>query len=152
MQARHSRYGTTKHRGLFRLDGELSSDAMLHKADDGRTALEDARSFVVAADLRELDVWAKVDESDIAKIAVGESDLHGGLLSWPRVHSESNPNSQSATACPECGDLHRCFTARNDDYSLLPGMTVVARIDIQPSKPSDKVSSVLPIPNEVGIR
>ena len=117
------------------------------------TALEAHTLFVVAADLRQLDVWAKVDESDIAKIAVGEKATFT-VDSFPG--REFTAKVTQIRKAPQLVQNVVTYTvvlsARNDDYSLLPGMTVVARIETRPTEASERISSVLPAANEVGIR
>ena len=94
------------------------------------TALEAHTLFVVAADLRQLDVWARVDESDISKIAVGENATFT-VDSFPG--REFTAKVTQIRKAPQLVQNVVTYTvvlaARNDDYSLLPGMTVVARIE-----------------------
>ncbi len=117
------------------------------------SALEAHTLFVVAADLRQLDIWARVDESDIAKIAVGQKATFS-VDSFPG--REFAAKVTQIRKAPQVVQNVVTYTvvlaARNEDYSLLPGMTVVARIETRTDTASEKVSSVLPAPNEVGIR
>ena len=117
------------------------------------TALEARTLFVVAADLRQLDIWARVDESDIAKIAVGQKATFT-VDSFPG--REFTAKVTQIRKAPQVVQNVVTYTvvlaARNDDYSLLPGMTVVARIETQPVAASEKISSALPAQNEVGVR
>ncbi len=117
------------------------------------TALEARTLFDVAADLRELDIWARIDESDIAKIAVGQNATFT-VDSFPgrEFRAKVTQIRKAPQAVQNVVTYTVVLAARNDDYSLLPGMTVVARIETKPTTASKKISSVLPAPNEVGIR
>ena len=117
------------------------------------TALEARTLFLVAADLRQLDIWARVDESDIAKIAMGQSATFTVDLFPGREFAAKVTQIRKAPQVVQNVVTYTVvLAARNDDYSLLPGMTVVARIETQHARPSEKISSVLAAPNEVGIR
>jgi HlyD family secretion protein len=110
------------------------------------TALEARTLFVVAADLRDLEIWAKVDESDIARIAVGQNAMFS-VDSFPGREFAAKVTQIRKT--PQIVQNVVTYTvvleARNEDYALLPGMTVLARIDTLPSAlTSNKVSSVSP--------
>lgn len=110
------------------------------------TALEARTLFVVAADLRDLEIWARVDESDIARIAGGQNamftvDLFPGRefaakVTYIRKTPQIVQNVVTYTVV---------LATRNEDYALLPGMTVLARIDTRPpAPPGDEISSVSP--------
>ena len=110
------------------------------------TALEARTLFVVAADLRDLEIWAKVDESDISRIAVGQNAMFS-VDSFPGREFAAKVTQIRKT--PQIVQNVVTYTvvlaARNEDYALLPGMTVLARIDTQPSaSTANKVSSVSP--------
>ena len=89
--------------------------------------------FVVAADLRELDIWARIDESDISKIAVGQN-ARFTVDSFPGREFTAKVTQIRKT--PQIVQNVVTYTvvlaARNDGYALLPGMTVVARIGAKP--------------------
>ncbi len=89
--------------------------------------------FVVAADLRELDIWARIDESDISKIAVGQN-ARFTVDSFPG--REFTAKVTQIRKAPQIVQNVVTYTvvlaARNDGYALLPGMTVVARIGAKP--------------------
>lgn len=117
------------------------------------TALEARTLFVVAADLRQLDIWARVDESDIAKIAVGQKATFTVDLFPGREFTAKVTQIRKAPQVVQNVVTYTVIlAARNDDYSLLPGMTVVARIETRPVAASEKISSALPAQNEVGVR
>ena len=89
--------------------------------------------FVVAADLRELDIWARIDESDISKIAVGQNarftvDLFPGREFTAKV----TQIRKTPQIIQNVVTYTVVLAARNDGYALLPGMTVVARIGAKP--------------------
>lgn len=110
------------------------------------TALEARTLFVVAADLRDLEIWAKVDESDISRIAVGQNAMFS-VDSFPGREFAAKVTQIRKT--PQIVQNVVTYTvvlaARNEDYALLPGMTVLARIDTQPSaSTANKISSVSP--------
>ena len=117
------------------------------------TALEARTLFVVAADLRNLEIWARIDETDISRIAVGQNATFT-VDSFPG--REFKAQVTQIRKAPQILQNVVTYTvvlgARNDDYSLLPGMTVVVRIDAKPSPSVEKLSSALPAPTEVGIR
>ena len=117
------------------------------------TALEARTLFVVAADLRQLDIWARVDESDIAKIAVGQNATFT-VDSFPgREFAAKVTQIRKAPQVVQNVVTYTVVLAtRNGDYALLPGMTVVVRIEAQPTTVREKMSSAFPAPNEAGIR
>jgi HlyD family secretion protein len=117
------------------------------------TALEARTLFVVAADLRQLDIWARVDESDIAKIVVAQKATFT-VDSFPgrEFTAKVTQIRKAPLVVQNVVTYIVVLAARNDDYSLLPGMTVVARIETRPVAASEKISSALPAQNEVGVR
>ena len=100
------------------------------------TSLEAKTLFNIAADLRRMEIYARVDESDIAKIALGQEATFN-VDSFPG--RDFNAKVTQIRKAPQVVQNVVTYTVvlgvANEDYALFPGMTVVARIvtDILPS-------------------
>jgi len=93
------------------------------------SALEAKTLFVMAADLRRMEIWARVDETDIAKIAAGE-DATFAVDAFPG--REFRAKVMAVRKAPQVVQNVVTYVvvleAHNDDYALLPGMTALATI------------------------
>ncbi len=100
------------------------------------SSLETKTLFNIAGDLKRMEIYARVDESDISKIALGQ-DATFTVDSFPG--REFNAKVTQIRKAPLVVQNVVTYTVvlgvANDDYALFPGMTVVARIvtDILPS-------------------
>ena len=100
------------------------------------SSLETKTLFNIAGDLRRMEVYARIDESDISKIALGQNATFT-VDSFPG--REFNAKVTQIRKAPQVVQNVVTYTVvlgvANDDYALFPGMTVVARIvtDILPS-------------------
>ena len=100
------------------------------------SSLEAKTLFNIAGDLRRMEIHARVDESDISKIALGQNATFT-VDSFPG--REFNAKVTQIRKAPQVVQNVVTYTVvlgvANDDYALFPGMTVVARIvtDILPS-------------------
>lgn len=117
------------------------------------TALEARTLFVVAADLRNLEIWARIDETDISRIAVQQNATFT-VDSFPgrEFTAKVTQIRKAPMVVQNVVTYTVVLTAANDDYSLLPGMTVVVRIDAKPSPSKEKLSSASQVQTGVGIR
>ena len=94
------------------------------------STLETHTLFVVAGDLRRMEVYARVDESDISQIAVGQPAEFTVDL-FPDRQFEATVRQ----ICKEPKIIQNVVTyvvvlvTANDDLALLPGMTAVAKIE-----------------------
>ena len=100
------------------------------------SSLETKTLFNIAGDLRRMEIYARVDESDISKITLGQ-DATFTVDSFPG--REFNAKVTQIRKAPQVVQNVVTYTVvlgvANDDYALFPGMTVVARIvtEILPS-------------------
>ncbi len=93
------------------------------------SSLEAKTLFMIAQDLRRMKIYALVDETDIAKIAVGQNatftvDAFPGRQFPAKVILIRKAAEVVQNVVTYTVELE----ARNDDYALLPGMTVLASI------------------------
>ena len=100
------------------------------------SSLEAKTLFNIAGDLRRMEIHARIDESDISKIALGQ-DATFTVDSFPG--RDFKAKVKQIRKAPQVVQNVVTYTVvldvANDDYALFPGMTVVARIvtDILPS-------------------
>jgi HlyD family secretion protein len=115
------------------------------KVDLGQTvaaSLEAPKLFVVAQDLRQMEVHAKVDEADIGRIRQGQSvrftveSYPGRAFRGTVVQIRKSPEEVQNVVIYTV-----VISAENKDLALLPGMTAFATIVVQSS------SSILKVPN-----
>lgn len=105
------------------------------------TTLEAKTIFILAGDLREMEIHAKVDETDIGKIAVGQDatftvDAFPGRSFVAKVRQvRKAPQVQQNVVTYTV-----VLATANPDNILLPGMTAVVRITVSTT------GSVLKIP------
>ena len=94
------------------------------------STLETHTLFVVAGDLRRMEIHARVDESDIAQIAVGQP-VEFTVDAFPGRQFEATVRQirKEPQIIQNVVTYIVVLTAANDDYALLPGMTVVAKIE-----------------------
>ena len=93
------------------------------------SSLEAKTLFNIAGDLRRMEIYARVDESDIAKIALGQQATFT-VDSFPG--RDFNAKVTQIRKAPQVVQNVVTYTVvlgvANEDYALFPGMTVVARI------------------------
>lgn len=93
------------------------------------STLEARTVFLLAGDLRKMEIYARVDETDIARIAVGQEATFT-VDAFPG--REFDARVKQIRKAPQVLNNVVTYTvvlaANNDDYALLPGMTVLARI------------------------
>jgi HlyD family secretion protein len=115
------------------------------KVDLGQTvaaSLEAPKLFVIAQDLRQMEVHAKVDEADIGRIREGQSvsftveSYPGRAFSGTVVQIRKSPEQVQNVVIYTV-----VISAENQDLALLPGMTAFATIVVQSS------SGILKVPN-----
>jgi HlyD family secretion protein len=94
------------------------------------STLETRTLFVVAGDLRRMEVYARVDESDISQIGVGQpADFT--VDSFPDRHFEATVRQirKEPKIIQNVVTYVVVLVTANDDLALLPGMTAVAKIE-----------------------
>ncbi len=97
------------------------------------TTMEAKTLFIVAGDLQEMEIHAKVDEADIGKIQAGQEaiftvDAHPGRQFTATVRQlRKAPQVQS-----ERGDIYSRTNRGQPRNLLLPGMTALVRITVEP--------------------
>jgi HlyD family secretion protein len=93
------------------------------------TGLEAKTLFTIAGDLSHMEIHARVDESDIAKIKVGQSATFT-VDSFPgRTFDATVKQIRLAPQVVQNVVTYTVvLTTENPDYALLPGMTVLAKI------------------------
>jgi HlyD family secretion protein len=93
------------------------------------SGLEAKTIFQLAGDLRRMEIYARVDESDISRIRLGEEATFT-VDSYPgREFRASVTQIRKAPQLLQNVVTYTVvLTAENDDYALLPGMTVLAKI------------------------
>ncbi len=104
------------------------------------TTMEAKTLFIVAGDLHEMEIHAKVDEADIGKIQAGQEalfsvDAHPGrqftaLVRQLRKAPQTQQNVVTYTVV---------LTAANREDLLLPGMTALVRVTVNRTGPSLKM-------------
>jgi HlyD family secretion protein len=100
------------------------------------TTLEAKTLFIIAGDLHQMEIHAKVDEADIGKIRVGQEavftvDAHPGRQFAATVRQvRKAPQVQQNVVTYTV-----VLTAANPDNLLLPGMTAVVRITLAKTGP-----------------
>lgn len=107
--------------------------------------------FLIAEDLREMELEVKVDEADVGQVREGQS-AHFTVDAYPgktfpatikRVNVGSNTSSTATTAASSSGVISygALLTVENPDLSLRPGMTATATVITSQEK------NVLLVPN-----
>lgn len=93
------------------------------------TSLEAKTLFIIAGDLKNMEINARVDESDISKIKVGQ-DATFTVDAFPGRTFEATVKQirMAPQVVQNVVTYTVVLTAANDDYALLPGMTVLAKI------------------------
>jgi HlyD family secretion protein len=93
------------------------------------TGLEAKTLFTIAGDLSHMEIHARVDESDIAKIKVGQSATFT-VDSFPgRTFDATVKQIRLAPQVVQNVVTYTVvLTTENSDYALLPGMTVLTKI------------------------
>jgi HlyD family secretion protein len=96
------------------------------------SALEARTIFLLAGDLRRMEIYARVDESDISRIALGQEATFT-VDSFPNreFHASVTQIRKAPQMVQNVITYTVVLTAKNDDYALLPGMTVLAKIVTQ---------------------
>ena len=104
------------------------------------TTLEAKTLFIVAGDLHQMEIHAKVDEADIGKLQVGQEaiftvDAHPGrqFASTVRQVRKAPQVQQNVVTYTVV------LSAANQENLLLPGMTALVRITVNQSGPFMKV-------------
>jgi len=93
------------------------------------SSLEAKTLFLIAQDLRRMEIHAVVDETDIAKIAVGQEATFT-VDAFPDRQFQARVTSvrKAAQVVQNVVTYTVVLQADNDDYALLPGMTVLVSI------------------------
>lgn len=93
------------------------------------TSLEAKTLFIIAGDLKHMEINARVDESDISRIKVGQ-DATFTVDAFPgRTFTATVKQIRMAPQVLQNVVTYTVvLTVSNDDYALLPGMTVLAKI------------------------
>ena len=119
------------------------------------TTLEAKTLFVIAGDLRQMDIDAKLDEADIGKIQVGQDaaftvDAYPGRQFTARVRQVR----KSAEVQQNVVTYTVVLSAANPDDLLLPGMTAVTHITVSRSGPITQIPLAAlryrPMPEQAG--
>lgn len=98
--------------------------------------------FIIAQDLREMEVHAKVDEADIGRIRPGQAAAFTVDASPSRVFTGKVAQIRKAPSLVQNVVTYTVvLSAPNPDLTLLPGMTALAQITV------DQAKDVLRIPN-----
>jgi HlyD family secretion protein len=98
--------------------------------------------FVIAQDLREMEVHARVDEADIGRVRLGQTAGFSVDASPGRIFSGRVVQIRKApTLVQNVVTYTVVLAAPNSDLTLLPGMTALAQIIV------DQAKDVLRIPN-----
>ena len=111
--------------------------------DEGQTLatqLEAKTLFVVAGDLRQMQIEAKVDEADISTLRVGQQAVFT-VDSYPG--RSFTATVRQIRKAPEVQQNVVTYTVvlstTNDDDALLPGMTALVHITVEQIGPITKV-------------
>jgi HlyD family secretion protein len=104
------------------------------------TTLEAKTLFIVAGDLHQMQIEAKVDEADIGKIKVGQEatftvDAHPGRQFSGIVHQVR----KAPQVVQNVVTYIVVLSAANSENLLLPGMTALVRITVNRTGPVTKV-------------
>lgn len=93
------------------------------------TSLEAKTLFIIAGDLARMEINARVDESDISKIKVGQ-DATFTVDAFPGRTFEATVKQirMAPQVIQNVVTYTVVLTTSNSDYALLPGMTVLAKI------------------------
>lgn len=93
------------------------------------TSLEAKTLFIIAGDLARMEINARVDESDISKIKVGQ-DATFTVDAFPGRTFEATVKQirMAPQVIQNVVTYTVVLTTNNSDYALLPGMTVLAKI------------------------
>lgn len=100
------------------------------------TTMEAKTVFIVAGDLHEMEIHAKVDEADIGKVRAGQEavfsvDAHPGRQFTAKVRQlRKAPQVQQNVVTYTV-----VLTAANKENLLLPGMTALVRVTVNKSGP-----------------
>ncbi|SCY94570.1 HlyD family secretion protein [Microvirga guangxiensis] len=98
--------------------------------------------FVIAQDLRQMEVHARVDEADISRVQPGQTAAFTVDASPGRVFAAEVAQIRKAPSLAQNVVTYTVvLSASNHDLLLLPGMTALAQITI------DQAKDVLRIPN-----
>jgi HlyD family secretion protein len=94
------------------------------------STLEAKTLFVVAADLHKMEVYTRVDESEIAAIEPGEAATFE-VAAFPHRQFEATVKQvrKAPVVIQNVVTYVVVLTVENRDLSLLPGMTAIARIE-----------------------
>ena len=120
------------------------------------TTLEAKTLFIIAGDLRQMEIDAKLDEADIGKIQVDQEatfsvDAYPGREFTARVRQVR----KSAEVQQNVVTYTVVLSAANPDNLLLPGMTAVARITVSRTGPVTQIPLAAlryrPGPEQVGL-
>ena len=100
------------------------------------TTMEAKTLFIVAGDLQEMEIHAKVDEADIGKIQSGQEACSPSM----RTRGASlGPSVRQLRKAPQVQQNVVTYTvvltAANHDNLLLPGMTALVRITVEQTGP-----------------
>ena len=103
--------------------------------EEGQTlasTLETHTLFVIAGDLRRMEIRARVDESDISQVRHGQR-VTFTVNSYPgrRFDATVRQIRKEPQVIQNVVTYVVVLAAANDDYALLPGMTVVAKIETE---------------------
>ncbi len=103
--------------------------------EEGQTlasSLETRTLFVVAGDLRRMEIRARVDESDIAQVRAGQP-VSFTVDSYPgrRFEARVSQIRKEPQIIQNVVTYIVVLAAPNEDYALLPGMTVVAKVETE---------------------
>lgn len=106
------------------------------------TSLEAPTLFVIAQDLKEMEVHAKIDEADIGRVRVGQR-VTFTVDSFPgrRFAGKVTQIRKAAKTIQNVVIYTVVISATNHDLVLLPGMTAAVRIVV------DETVGVLKVPN-----
>jgi HlyD family secretion protein len=106
------------------------------------STLEAPTLFLIAQDLRQMEVHANIDQADIGRLRLGQTakfmvDAHPGRLFEGKV----SQIRKAPVVIQNVVTYTVILSTENPDSALLPGMTAVAQITIQEAK------NVLSVPN-----
>ena len=104
------------------------------------TTMEAKTLFIVAGDLKEMEIHAKIDEADIGKIQPGQEavftvDAHPGR----QFRATVRQLRKAPQVLQNVVTYTVVLTAANHDNLLLPGMTALVRITVEQTGPVLKI-------------
>jgi HlyD family secretion protein len=110
------------------------------KVDEGQTvaaSLEAPTLFTIAKDLSELEVHARIDETDIGKIRLGQTATFT-LEAFPgrRFSGKVVQICKAPEMLQDVVTYMVMIRTRNEDLVLLPGMTALVRVIVMESEPT----------------